>query len=156
MSNQSSVQSEGVTSDTKIRDVLRRQIQRAYDKRLFTRAQLEAESGVNVHTIDTIVSRDPAKHRRIAAEDALNLAYTLGEDAVTAVVGTIFFTARRANASGIEVSQIVAQILPHVSTIAKAASDGRIDHLEQPDCTNAADQIIATMIPLSSSAGGTK
>lgn len=152
MSNTQSVQNEGVTSDTKIRDVLRRHIRRAYDTNKFHREQLASESDVNVHTIDAIMSRDPAKHRRIACEDALNLAYCLGEDAVSAVVGTIHFTARRASASRVEVAQIVAQILPPVSVIAKAAADGRIDHIEEPDCTQAADQIIATLVPLSSAA----
>lgn len=150
MAEPQSVQSSGITSDEQIRNVLRRQIQKAYDKRLFNRATLALESGVNIHTIDAIVSRDAAKHRRIATEDSFNLAYTLGEEAVAALVGTICYTASRARPDGVDVGRIVASILPHVSTIAIAASDGRIDHTEAPDCRDAADNIIATMLPLSS------
>jgi hypothetical protein len=125
-------------------------VQRAYDKREFSRETLSRESGVNIHHIDAIVSRDPAKHRRIASSDALNLAYTLGEDAVAAYVGCIHYTATRHNPEAVAPAQLIANVLPHVSTIAQAAADGRIDHLEAPACRDAADHIIAIVTPLSS------
>lgn len=153
MSDNQSVQTTSITSDEQIRNVLRRQIQRAYDKREFSRPTLAAESGVNVFKIDAIVSTDVAKHRKITCEDAFNLAYTLGDRAVSALVGTMCYTASRSRADGVDVGQLVASILPHVSTIATAASDGRIDHTEALSCRDAADGIIATMMPLSSAGG---
>jgi hypothetical protein len=151
MPSDDAVQSTAITSDERIRNALRRQIQRAYDKGDFSRASLAQESGVNIHTIDSIVSRDASKHRRVAAEDALNLAYTLGDEAVSAVMATIRYTAQRADApEPVCVPSIVAEGLQHFTVIAQAASDGRIDHTEKPACEQAADALIATVLPLSS------
>lgn len=150
MTDSNSVQNGAIASDEQIRNVLRRHIQRAYDRREFNRAQLEAESGVNVYTIDQIVSRDPAKHRRICATDAFNLAYTLGEDCVSALIGVIHYTARRVDAPEVDAHHIVASALPHMATIATAAADGRFDHTERPAVREAADQLVAVFMPLSS------
>lgn len=150
MTDLQAVQSSAVTSDERIRNVLRRLIRKAYDRGDFSRASLAEDSGVSIHQIDQIVSHDPAKHRRVAAEDALCLAYSLGEQAVSALVGVIGFTASRRDAEAIACNQIVADILPHISTIAQAAADGRIDHTEAPMCREAADQIISKVVPLSS------
>lgn len=154
MTESISVQNGGITSDEQIRNVMRRHIQRAYDRREFNRTQLEAESGVNVYTLDAIVSRDPAKHRRINAADALNIAYALGDEAVAALVGAIHYTARRVDAEAVDAHHIVASALPHMATIASAAADGRFDHTEQPAVREAADQLVATFLPLSSAGGG--
>ena len=151
MSCNDSVQSTAITSDERIRNVLRRQIQKAYDRNEFTRASLAEESGVNIHQIDAIVSRDKAKHRRVAAEDAFCLAYTIGDEAVSALVATIRYTARRTDApEELSVPSIVAEGVQHFTVIAQAASDGRIDHTEKPICEQAADALIATVLPLSS------
>lgn len=154
MSVNQSVLSCAITSDERIRNVLRRLIKKAYDKHEFTRASLSQESGVNIHQIDAIVSRDVAKHRRVAAEDALCLAYTLGEEAVAALVGTINYTATHQDAEETSPAHLIATILPHVSTIAAAAADGRFDHIEMPGVRDAADGIIATVLPLSSAGEG--
>lgn len=153
MPRDNSAQSVSAASDEQVRNVLRRHIQRSYDRREFNRAQLEAESGVNVHTIDAIVSRDPAKHRRITAADALSIAYTLGDDAVAALVGVIHYTARRIDADEVDAHHIVASALPHMATIASAAADGRFDHTERPAVQEAADHLVATFLPLSSAGG---
>lgn len=153
MPDSRSVQDAAITSDAVIRAVLRRHIQRAFDRREFTRAGLAEESGVNIHTIDTILSRDPGKHRRIAAEDAFCLAYCLGEIAVSALLGTIHYSATRRDGQ-LSPRQVVAEVLPHLSTIAAAEADGRIDHTEAPACRDAADSIIATVAHLSSANTG--
>lgn len=150
MTGGNSAQNEGVTSDERIRNVLRRFIQRAYDLRDFTREGLARETGISVHTLDAIVSRDAAKQRRIAAEDAFNIAYALGDATVAALVGCIHFTASRPCSVSVEARDILAAILPHIAVIAKAAADGRIDHVEAPVCRDAADQIISMIAPLSS------
>lgn len=53
----------------------------------------------------------------------------------------------------VDAHHIVATALPHMATIATAAADGRIDHIEAPLCRDAADTIIATFLPLSSAGG---
>lgn len=153
MSDRNSVQNDGVTSDDQIRAVLRRHIQRAYDKHVFTRPALAAESKVGTAQIDQIVSTDPAKHRRVTCEDAFNLAYTLGEDCVAALIGVIHYTARRIDADEVDAHHIVASALPHMATIATAAADGRFDHTERVSVRDAADQLVATFLPLSSAGG---
>lgn len=153
MPEHNSVQNVGMTSDEQIRTILRRHIHRAYDGRTFNRGTLEKESAVNVYTIDQIVSRDPAKQRRISAADAFNLAYALGEDCVSALVGVICYTARRVDAQQVEAHHIVSSALPHMATIATAAADGRFDHTERQAVRDAADQLVATFLPLSSAGG---
>jgi hypothetical protein len=152
VSNRSnSAQSGSITSDERIRNVLSRHIRKAYDTRSFTRASLAEESGVSVHQIDQIVSHDPARQRRVAAEDMLNLAYTLGDGAVNAVLAEISYTARRSSdVDMLAPMMIAATAMQGLSVIASAAADGRIDHMEQPSCRDAADLIIATVKPLSS------
>lgn len=154
MAEFTSAQSGSITSDERIRNVLRRHIQKAYDLRAFTRQTLAQESGVNIYQIDQIVSRDSAKQRRVSAEDALCLAYTLGDEAVAALVGTISYTAHRPDATAMEPMMMAATAMSGLSIIATAAADGRIDHLEAPACREAADMIIATIKPLSSAGEG--
>lgn len=151
MSSDDAVRSSAITSDERIRNALRRHIRRAYDTGDFTRETLARESGVSISQIDQIMAGSEAKHRRVTAEDALCLAYTLGDEAVSAFVATIRYSAKRLD----EVDQqsvhlIVATGLQHFTTIATAAADGRIDHVERPGVRDAADQIIATVMPLSS------
>jgi len=149
-----SVQNGAITSDERIRNVLRRHIKRAYDNRDFTRLSLATESRVNVHTIDAIVSRDASKQRRVACEDALCIAYALGEEAVSALLATIQYAARPLDdGDAMQPMLVAATAMQHLSTIATAAADGRIDHTEAPACREAADLIIATVLPLSSAGG---
>ena len=144
-------QDGGITSDERLRDALRRHIQRAFDERRFNRATLAAESKVNIHSIDAILSRDSGKHRRVAGVDMLNLAYTLGDDAVQALNATIHYSARRLDHGlDLQPNEILPALLPHVTTIATATAAGRITHVDAPRCTDAADRIIAIVLPLSS------
>lgn len=153
MPDRNSVQNEGITSDEQIRNVLTRHIKRARDRRQFTREQLAKESGVSVAQIDQIVSGSADKHRRVACEDAFNLAYTLGDDCVSALVGAMCYTASKIDADEVDAHHIVASALPHMATIASAAADGRFDHTERPAVREAADQLVATFLPLSSAGG---
>lgn len=150
MPDQEAVRTSSITSDERIKNVLRRHIRKALDNNEFTRSTLSQESGVNIHTIDMILSRDVAKQRRVAAEDAMCLAYVLGDDAVNALVGCIRYTASRPDADALAPMMIAAQAMSGLSVIAIAAADGRIDHTEAPACRDAADMIIATVKPLSS------
>jgi hypothetical protein len=153
MPDSPSVQNGGITSDEHIRNVLRRHIKRAFDRREFSRASLCKESGVELSQIDQINATDKAKQRRVTCEDAFNLAYTLGDDCVAALVGAIHYTTRRMEADEVDAHRIVASALPHMATIASAAADGRFDHTEMPSVRDAADQLVATFLPLSSAGG---
>lgn len=151
-----SVPTAPIVSDATIRETLRRQIDRAINiaPRAFTRTSLAQESGVNVYTIDSILSRDEAKHRRIALADAFSIVQVLGERAVNALLAEIGFVARPVEADdAMQPTILAASALAHLSVIATAAADGRIDHTEMPACREAADQLIATIAPISSHGG---
>jgi hypothetical protein len=152
MTVDNSAQTGPIVSDERIRDTLRRQIERAYNvDRSFSRATLASESGVSVHTLDQIMSRNPEKKRRVTMEDAFSIAQLLGDRAVSALLSTIGYTARRMDEpDALQPMLIAATAMAHLSTIATAAADGRIDHTEQPGCQEAADMIIATVLPMSS------
>lgn len=142
-----------VVSDERIRNVLRREIDRAINvDRDTTRAQLAEDSGVNIHTIDSITTRDVAKHRRIAIEDAFSLAYVLGERTVNALLSTIAYRgAHPANEADEDCPLDSAVVAMHnLTRFMDAAKDRRIDHQEEPNATAAVDMVIAELTPWSS------
>lgn len=148
-----SVRSALVASDERIRNALRREIDRAVNiDRDFTRAELAEISGVNIHTIDSITTRDVAKHRRIATEDALSLAYVIGERAVNALLAVISYKGARPADEVEEDCPLDSAVaaMSSLSVFMQAASDRRIDHTEERAATEAADLIIAELIPFSS------
>jgi len=151
-----SVREEPIVSDARIRDVMRRLIDSAINiERVTTRLQLSNDSGVNIHTIDALLSRDEAKHRPIRLEVALSLASVIGERAVNSLIGVIGYAAAPLDGEDeIRPMQLVADMMMPIATIAAAAADGRFDHTEMPGCTAAADMIIATVLPLSSAHAG--
>lgn len=155
MPDKTSAQSVGIVSDGRVRDVLRDELHLAISvKRRLTRDEIAEASEVNIHTIDAIISRSPAKHRTVGMGTALSLAVVLGPRAVNRLMALIGYGGASPldEAAGPDVHAIVATGIECVSVIAKAAADGRIDHIEAPDCTEAADMIIATFTPLSSAA----
>ncbi|WP_375194672.1 hypothetical protein [Sphingobium sp.] len=147
-----SVPSAAIVSDERIRDVLRREYDRAVNvARTTTRAKLAEDSGLNIYQIDAIVSRDAAKQRRITAADALSFCWALGDHAVGAFMATIGYAVRPLDGEEeLQPTVLAANALAHLSVIATAAADGRIDHTELPACRDAADQLIATILPISS------
>lgn len=113
---------------------------------------LSAATGIPDRTIKSYRTdgKDPS------LTNALHLLAALGPDAVNAMLATIGYGGARplGDASAIDPRKIIAEILPQVSTIAQAAADGRIDHTEQRACEEAADHIIATVLPISSAGRG--
>jgi hypothetical protein len=108
---------------------------------------LASLSGVPARTIKSYRVED----KEPSLSNALSLAVVIGPKALNSVLALIGYHAKPLeDADAINPALIVATLLPHVTTIAKAGADGRIDHLEQPECTEAADHIIATVMPLSS------
>jgi hypothetical protein len=82
---------------------------------------------------------------------ALSICLALGPKAVNALLAVIGYAARPLDeADTLQPMQIAAGAMAQLSIIANAAADGRIDHQEAPICRDAADLIIATVLPLSS------
>lgn len=151
-----SAQTSPLFSDERLRNVLRRQIDRVINvERTRTRQQLADDSGVNIYAIDAIMSADVAKKRRVAIEDAFSLAYSIGERAVNALLMEIGYggASRLTDPAAPDYSHLIADGLSDLSVIASALADGRIDHTERPGTTQAADHLIATVLPLSSAGG---
>jgi hypothetical protein len=146
-------QTTPIVSDERIRNALRRQIDIAINvKRDFTRQQLSDESGVNIFCIDQITSDDVAKHRRIKIADAFSLAAVIGPSAVNALIAVMGYDGARRTSDrpNPDYSHIICDGLRDFSVIAAALADGRIDHTEERPTTEAADHLIATVMPLSS------
>ena len=109
---------------------------------------LAEASGVPARTIKSYRTegKDPS------LTNALSLLAALGPQAVNTVLSVIHYGGAKplGDSDEIDPRQVIADLLPHVSTIAQAAADGRIDHTEQPACEEAANHIIATILPMSS------
>lgn len=111
---------------------------------------LSAASGVAARTIKSY--RVEGKEPSLA--NALSLACVIGPRALNPLLALIGYVAQPLDeADALDAARIVAALLPEVATIASAAADGRIDHLEQPLCQRAADRIIETVLPMASAAG---
>lgn len=141
----SSAPSRAAVSPDCVRETIQKILRAAQTK--FTDEQLEAASGVSARCIKSyrIEGREPS------LGNALSLLLVLGNGDLNRILATIGYIARPLDESDeLQVGQVVACILQHGSVIATAAVDGRIDHTEQPDCQRAADEIIATVLPMSS------
>jgi hypothetical protein len=109
--------------------------------------QLERLSGVKATRIKSYRLRT----RNPSLGAGLRIAGALGEWAVNAVLHPVGFQGASLDGGVImQPMQIVADALGHLGVIGKAAADNRIDHVEEPDTTHAADMLIATVMPLSS------
>ena len=152
-----SVPNDPIVSDATMRDTLRRHIHRAVNMppRAFTRPTLAQESGVNIHTIDAILSTDAAKHRRVALADGLAIASVLGERAVNALLADIGYGGAKPLDEVGEPHPIedVAKAMGAFNVFVQAAADDRIDHVEGPAVRDAADTLVATFLPYSQHGG---
>lgn len=107
---------------------------------------LESDTGVNRYTIKAyrLGTRKPS----MAA--GLMIVSGIGEWAVNRLLNIIRYQATSLDeVDALQPTQIVANAVSHLGVIARAAADGRIDHTEQPETTEAADMLIATVLPLS-------
>lgn len=147
-----SARNKQLVSDAAIRDVLRRELQRAlHIEKTFTRQSLANESGVSIDIIDAIISRDAAKHRRLKIDDVFSLCHELGGRAVNALLSAIAYGAYPLDEAGApNLSEIVPGGMEHFAVIARALADGKVDEDEKPDVTVAADALVDTVTPLSS------
>lgn len=125
-------------------------ILRGAQARHLTDDTLSASTGIPARTIKSyrVEGKEPS------LSNALALAAALGKPAMNAILATVNYGGAHPldEPEGFNTRQIIADILPHVSTIAAAVADGAIDHIEKPACAEAADHIIATVLPISSTA----
>lgn len=149
MVDQSSVSDVALAGRERVRLVLQGLLRGAQASG-WTDESLSGACGVPARTIKSyrVDGKEPC------LTNALSLAVVLGKTAINAILAIIGYGGATPldEADDINVNEMVASGLRHFTTIATAAADGRIDHSEEPDCTAAADQIIATFLPLSSSA----
>lgn len=113
----------------------------------WTDASLEAASGVKAETIKgyRIDGKEPSLSR------ALSLAVVIGPAALNPMLALIGYVGRPLDeADDACVRLMAAEAMGHLAVIARNAADGRIDHTEEPETTEAADMLIATVLPLSS------
>lgn len=147
MTDQSSVPDAALAGRDRVRCVVQGML-RAAQQQGWTDDSLHAASGVPARTIKSyrVEGKEPC------LTNALSIGCVLGSQAINAVLALVGYGGakpldeEREDAPG----AIVATVMRHFSTIATAAADGRFDHVERPGCQLAADQIIATMLPLSS------
>jgi hypothetical protein len=136
-----------------MRNVLREELQFAMhiaDQRR-TRTEIADKSGVNIYQIDAILSRDPAKHRPIHANEALSLAFVLGPRAVNALLAMIGYAGSSLDEVEAHGPALVAvELMENVARFARCAADNHIDHTEEPITTAAADNVINLALPYSS------
>lgn len=153
-----SAQSLRVCPDERLKNALRLQIDRVVNvERSKTRAQLADESGVNIFQIDAIMSPDPAKKRRLKAEDMMSLAWALGERAVNAILATINYGGAEQidHPSAAAAMERVADAICEVGIVASAVArgGGKVRHGDEKPTRAAADKAIRDMLPFSSFAG---
>jgi transcriptional regulator with XRE-family HTH domain len=149
MADHNAVCDAAIVSPDRVRQCVQA-ILRAAQAEGWTDDQIEGVSGVRARTIKSyrIEGKEPS------LSNALSLALALGGKHLNSILSLIGYVARPLDeADAINPHQLVASVLPHVSTLAAAAADGRFDHGEMPLCREAADQIIATVLPLSSAGG---
>jgi hypothetical protein len=120
-------------------------------ERTATRESLANDSGVNIHQIDAILSRDPAKFRPIRAHQLLSLLYAAGPRAVNTVLSSIGYAGSSLqNPIPNAPALAAANMMGEVARFARLAVDNLIDHVEEPEATEAADNVIAFALPYSS------
>lgn len=146
MRDNTAVADVGLVSPESVRNRVQA-VLRAAQAEGWTDPMLESLSGVPARTIKSY----RAEGKEPSLSNALSLAVVIGPKALNPLLALIGYVAKPLDeADALNPNLIVASILPHVSTIATAAADGRIDHLERPNCQQAADQIIEAVMPLSS------
>jgi transcriptional regulator with XRE-family HTH domain len=154
VSDTKSVQDSPIVSHDRVIDVIRSELHTAIVVlRRFSVQELADRTGVAKATIESYMRNDGAKEPSLAR--ALSIASIIGPRAVQAIVGLIGYSAApHDDPAALQPMQIVADAIGHLGVISQAAADNHIDHTEEPRTTEAADMLIATVLPLSSAGRG--
>lgn len=148
MPDQSSASSVAVVSHDRVCAMMQGILRGAQS--VWTDDALSSASGVPARTIKSyrVEGKEPS------LSNALSLALVIGPSALNTMLAAIGYVARPLDeADAVAPSKIVADGLAAFSVIASAAADGRIDHTEANVCREAADTIIATVLPLATAGG---
>lgn len=152
MHRNTTAEETGVVSRNCVIDTMRTLLRNAVVvRRRFTVEQLAELSGVKVRAIRSYMVMDDGEVREPSLSSALSIATVLGIEAVNAIVANIGYAARPLDEAEDACPMVMtAAAMQHLSVIATAAADGRIDHVERPAVREAADMLIATVLPVSS------
>ena len=112
----------------------------------WTDESLAAASGVKKDTIKgyRVDGKEPSLGR------ALSIAVVLGTGAVNAMMAMVGYTSTPLDeADAREPARTAADLSHHAARFHRCAFDNRIDHTEDPEATDAADNIIDLVLPYS-------
>lgn len=153
MSATESVECTAIVSRNRVTDALRTILHIAINvERRFSAVQIAELSGIKVRAVRSYMSPDEADVREPSLSAALSIAVVVGPRAVNSLLSLIGYSGAKpmADEDTQTPMQMVAAMMAPFNTIVQAASDNLFDHQERPSCRDAADQIIATIMPLSS------
>jgi hypothetical protein len=146
MSDNFSADEAAIAGPDRVRQVLQG-VLRAAQASGWTDEQLGSATGLNPRRIKSY--RVEGKEPSLSA--ALSLCAVLGPRALNPLLAVIGYVGSPLDEPDqIQPMQIVADAIGHLGVISQAAADNRIDHTEKPRTTEAADMLIATVLPLSS------
>lgn len=121
-------------------------------ERKVTAEQVALHSGVSLRAIRSYMANDAAEAREPSLSAVLSIIVVLGKPAVNGVLADIGY----GNASPLDECaehQPLASAVHAMQALGRfmeCAVDNRIDHTEEPVATEAADTIIAEILPFSS------
>lgn len=150
-----SVRTSQIVADDRVKDAVQRLLYSAvHVEKRFTAGQIATESGVSKGSIDAYLSIRPEAQRQPSLAAALSIAVVLGERAVNSILALIGYGGAHPldEPHKPNLATITAHLISGVSVIANAAADLQIDHHEEEPVREAADMIIAEVLPFSSSA----
>jgi hypothetical protein len=154
MTASNSASETSIVSADRIIDTMRRLLKQEITvARRFTIEQVSAESGVSIRLLRCWMSNDESENREPKLAAALSVAVVLGRRAVNAILATIGYAGTpldEEQAAG--PALVAAEMMGEVARFAKLAADNRIDHVEEPEATEAADNVIDLALPFSSRA----
>lgn len=153
MSFDTAAQQTSLVSRDRVIDVVRPVLRNAtIVAKRFTVEQIAEMSGVPLRTVRSYMANDPAEVREPTLSNALSIACVLGPIAVNGVLALIGYGGAAPLEEGDDRQpiQMLIRGAEGWATITRCAADNRIDHVEEPDMTAAADMLIAELIPYSS------
>lgn len=114
----------------------------------WTYASLSAATGLKERRLRSYVHE--GKEPSLSA--ALSIGIVLGKPGINAILAIAGYGGACSldEPDELDCRNLAATALANLSTIVTAAADGNIDHIERPACREAADVLIATVLPLSS------
>jgi hypothetical protein len=146
-----SVDNCGIVSRDRVTDLVRTLLRSAIlVERRFTVDALAALSHIKPRSLRAYMSNDPGELREPSLSAALSIVSVLGPRAVNAVIALIGYggAEQTDEPEGTAPGLIVAELIDATSVVARAAADGRFDHVETPGVKSARSRIILAAMAL--------